>query len=136
MAEAFRIGELSRRSGRSVHTIRWYESQGLMPGVTRDRGQRRVYAPDHVHWLELVCRLRLTGMTVAEIRAYARVVQDGRIGRPQLRKILSAHAASTQQKIELQREALSFIERKIRFYDEWIASGVRPSIPKPPKPRR
>jgi DNA-binding transcriptional MerR regulator len=136
MAEAFRIGELSRRSGRSVHTIRWYEAQGLMPGVTRDRGQRRVYAPDHVLWLELVDRLRLTGMTVAEIRAYARVVQDGRTGRPQLREILASHAARTREEIELQREALSFIERKIRFYDEWIASGVRPSIPQPPRSRR
>ncbi len=28
----FHIGELVRRSGRSVHTLRWYEAQGLMPG--------------------------------------------------------------------------------------------------------
>ncbi len=67
-----RIGELARRSGRSVHTIRWYEAQGLMPGVVRDAARRRVYAPDHLLWLELVDRLRLTGMTIAEIKIYAR----------------------------------------------------------------
>jgi DNA-binding transcriptional MerR regulator len=119
-----------------VHTIRWYEAQGLMPGVLRDGGRRRVYTPDHVLWLELVHRLRLTGMTVAEIRAYARIVQEGRAGRPRLREILASHAARTQEKIEQQREALSFIQRKIRFYDEWIASGTRPAIPNPPRSRR
>ena len=31
-----RIGELARLSGRSVHTIRWYEAQRLMPGAARD----------------------------------------------------------------------------------------------------
>lgn len=136
MPEAYRIGELSRRSGRSVHTIRWYETQGLMPGVTRDAGRRRIYSPDHVAWLELVDRLRLTGMTVAEIRAYARIVQEGRSARPRLREILASHAAKTRERIAQQQEALNFIARKIRFYDDWIASGVRPPIPKRPHLRR
>ena len=30
-----RIGELAARTGRSVHTIRWYEQQGLLPPVPR-----------------------------------------------------------------------------------------------------
>jgi DNA-binding transcriptional MerR regulator len=135
MPEEFRIGELSRRSGRSVHTIRWYEAQGLMPEVARDRGRRRLYVTDHVLWLELVDRLRVTGMTVAQIRAYARIVRDGRAARPQLRDMLTAHASRTRQRIAQQRDALSLIESKIRFYDEWISSGRRPPIPKLPKTR-
>ena len=60
-----RIGELSTRSGRSVHAIRWYESQGLVPGVERDTGRRRVYTELHVGWLDFMDRLRRTGMTIA-----------------------------------------------------------------------
>ena len=33
---ALRIGKLARLTGRSVHTIRWYEAQQLIPGVRRD----------------------------------------------------------------------------------------------------
>ena len=37
--------ETSRAAtGRTVHTIRWYERQGLIPGVCRDGGGRRVYS--------------------------------------------------------------------------------------------
>jgi hypothetical protein len=49
-----RIGELARLSGRSVHTIRWYEAQSLMPGAARDAGGRRVFSQAHVDWLELM----------------------------------------------------------------------------------
>src|SRR5215207_11397676 len=59
MARPFGIGWLATKAGRSVHTIRWYERQGLLPGVTRDAGGRRVYLPEHVQWLALMDRLRL-----------------------------------------------------------------------------
>jgi hypothetical protein len=57
---AFHIGVLSARTGRSIHTIRWYEAQGLIPGVARDGGGRRVYGELHVGWLALMDRLRRT----------------------------------------------------------------------------
>ena len=48
--DRLRIGELAARAGRSVHAIRWYESQGLIPGVMRDAGGRRVYSESHPDW--------------------------------------------------------------------------------------
>ena len=42
--EALGIGELAARTGRTVHAIRWYEAQGLIPGVVRDPGGRRRYS--------------------------------------------------------------------------------------------
>ena len=136
MADSLFIGELARRSGRSIHTIRWYEAQGLMPGVMRDRGRRRLYNPEHVLWLELVDRLRVTGMTIAEIRGYSLIVRGGRATRPRLREVLVTHAICVRERLEQQRDALKFIEKKIAFYDTWIATGTRPTIPKLPKARR
>jgi len=75
---SLRIGELSARSGRTVHAIRWYEAQGLIPGVVRDGGGRRVYHEQHVDWLDLMERLRRTGMSIAEMRAYTALVRQGR----------------------------------------------------------
>jgi DNA-binding transcriptional MerR regulator len=57
MPEGLRICELAARTGRGIHAIRWYEAQGLMPGVTRDRGGRRVYSELHLGWLHLKDRL-------------------------------------------------------------------------------
>lgn len=80
--ETLRIGALSARTGRSVHTIRWYEAQGLIPGVARDAGGRRTYSEQHVGWLELMERLRRSGMSIAEMRRYTALVkQAGRRSR-------------------------------------------------------
>jgi len=123
---AFHIGALSVRTGRSIHTIRWYEAQGLIPGVARDGGGRRVYGELHVGWLDLMDRLRRSGMSIAEMRAYTALVKLGRTTLPQRRGILAAHRERVLQTIAEHRAALRLIDAKVGFYDEWIATGQRP----------
>src|SRR5262249_18659310 len=124
---AFHIGELAKRVGRSVHAIRWYERQGLLPGVLRDAGGRRIYNDRHIVWLELVHRLRLTGMSVARMREYTALIADGRGSLKQQRELLRSHRATVAQTIVEWNEALNLLDRKLRFYDEWIATAKRPN---------
>jgi len=70
MRQHLRIGEMANRTGRSIHTIRWYETQGLIPDVVRDGGGRRVYSEHHIRWLDLMERLRCTGMSITQMREY------------------------------------------------------------------
>lgn len=120
-----RIGELAARTGRSVHTIRWYERQGLLPTVPR-LGRQRVYSNRHVEWLELMERLRRSGMSVAQLRAYTAAAQRGGAAVPQTRELLVAHREQVRARIAEWQRALELVEGKIAFYDEWIASGERP----------
>jgi DNA-binding transcriptional MerR regulator len=120
-----RIGELAERTGRSVHTIRWYERQGLLPTVPR-LGQHRVYSNRHVEWLELMERLRRSGMTVAQMRAYTVSAQRGAPSIEQTRDLLLAHREEVLRRIDEWHTALELVEEKIAFYSEWIERGKRP----------
>lgn len=126
VSKTLRIGELAARTGRSVHAIRWYEAQGLIPGVMRDAGGRRVYRERHLSWLVLIDRLSLTGMSVAQIRDYAALVKQGRGTLPQQLVLLEAHRARVHANIEEWTSALQLLERKIELLDEWIQTGIRP----------
>jgi DNA-binding transcriptional MerR regulator len=64
---SFGIGELARRTRRTVHAIRWYEAQGLIPRVERDAGGRRRYTRWHVEWLLFLERLKISAMPVREM---------------------------------------------------------------------
>jgi DNA-binding transcriptional MerR regulator len=131
-----RIGELSARSGRGVHAIRWYEAQGLVPGVERDTGGRRVYTELHVGWLDLMDRLRCTGMTIAQMREYTALVKQGRSTLRQRHALLTAHRARVTDTIAEWTAALRAIDGKIDFYGEWLATGERPKrMPQPPDHR-
>ena len=120
------IGALSARAGRSIDTIRWYEAQGLIPGVVRDGGGRRTYTERHVGWLQLIDRLRRSGMSIAEMRRYTALVKLGRATLALRRELLAAHRARVVQAIAEHRAALKLIDGKVDFYDAWIASGERP----------
>ena len=128
MSQDLHIGEIARRTGRSVHAIRWYEAQGLLPGVTRDGGGRRIYSEHHVGWLDLMERLRSTGMSIAQMREYAGLVKQGGATLKERRDLLARHQAKARETIARWTEALALIDAKVAFYDEWVASGERPAV--------
>jgi DNA-binding transcriptional MerR regulator len=128
MAQNLHIGEVASRTGRSVHAIRWYEAQGLMPGVARDPGGRRVYSEHHVGWLDLMERLRSTGMSIAQMREYTALVKQGSAKLRERRALLAQHQARVRDNIAQWNAALALINAKIEFYNEWVAKGERPTI--------
>jgi len=131
-----RIGALARRTGRSIHTIRWYEAQRLIPGVRRDPQGRRIYIEQHVDWLDLLDRLRSTGMTIREVREYAVMVRRGEPSLQSRQELLKAHRERVEARILDMTESLSLIDRKIEFYGDWLRTGVQPPIPVARKNRR
>ena len=128
MPETLKIGALAERTGRSIHTIRWYEAQGLVPGVSRDAGGRRVYSEQHVGWLLLMERLRLTGMSIAEMREYTALVTQGKPTLAKRRAMLQAHRERVLRTIAEWTEALALLDDKIEFYGQWLGTGKRPPL--------
>lgn len=120
------IGELSRRTGRSVHTIRWYEQQKLVPGVRRDDAGRRIYREQHVMWLDLLDRLRKSGMSIRQMREYAVLVKRGDSTLAQRREMLIEHRRRVDAQMAELAASREVVERKIEFYGEWLETGVRP----------
>jgi DNA-binding transcriptional MerR regulator len=129
LSSTFRIGELAARTGRSIHAIRWYEAQGLIPGVARDAGGRRVYNDLHLSWLALMDRLRRTGMSISQMRQYTALVKQGNRTLRLRQKLLEQHRAHVAQTIAEWTQSLELIDRKIDFYGEWLATGKRPKLP-------
>src|SRR2546430_12806578 len=71
------VGEAAAKVGLSVHTLRWYEQEGLVTPVVRDAVGRRRYSADDLDWLQLLTCLRGTGMPVREMRRYAELARTG-----------------------------------------------------------
>ena len=66
--EALSIAELREATGLTARTLRYYEELGLLPGVRRRAGGRRVYGRDEVQRLRFITRLKALGLSLAEIR--------------------------------------------------------------------
>ncbi|MFC4021808.1 MerR family transcriptional regulator [Micromonospora sp. GCM10011542] len=92
----YTIGELARRTGLSVKTIRYYADRGIVPPTDRSPAGYRRYGPDAVARLELVRTLRDLGVDLAAIR---RVV-DREVA---LHEVTAAHAEALAVQIRVLR---------------------------------
>jgi DNA-binding transcriptional MerR regulator len=63
----FTVEEVARATGTTVRTIRWYQSEGLLPPPRR-AGRVAVYDDDHVARLESIRDLQAHGLTLTAIR--------------------------------------------------------------------
>jgi DNA-binding transcriptional MerR regulator len=63
----FGLDELAARSGLPIRTIRWYQSEGLLPKPAK-LGRDAVYRDEHLERLKLIVELRDRGLTLTAIR--------------------------------------------------------------------
>jgi redox-sensitive transcriptional activator SoxR len=72
-------GEVARRAGVSVETLRYYERRGLLPEPARTPGGHRRYDEEAVRFLRSIKEAQAIGFTLAEIEEYLRAVRRGRV---------------------------------------------------------
>lgn len=65
---AMKIGEVARRSGTGIETIRFYEREGLLPPPQRRPSGYRQYDEATVERLDYIRRAKELGFTLAEVR--------------------------------------------------------------------
>src|SRR5688500_1606180 len=85
------IGDVSRLSGLSDDTWRSYDRAGRVGAVKRDGGGRRIFDRDSLGLLDVVLRLRRTGMPVEDVRHFVDLVRSGDTGRGGRLHLLRAH---------------------------------------------
>ena len=118
------IAEAARRTGVSVHTLRYYERAGLVvTTVERTGGGRRRYRQQDLDWITMCTKLRATGMPIKTIRRYAQLVSAGRGNEQERLALMEAHRAGVTAKIAELRENLKLIDRKIDVYRGRLAAG-------------
>lgn len=95
---AIQIGELSRRTGCNIETIRYYERIGLVPAPPR-RGRYRSYEGDHVTRLGFVRRARELGFTLDEVRALLGLAAGGQASCAEVRDLAASHLKDVRARI-------------------------------------
>lgn len=71
------IGELSRRSGVNIETIRYYEKRRLLPPPPRTEGGHRLYPDGYLKRLAFIRRSHELRFTLDEIRNLLGLVEGG-----------------------------------------------------------
>src|SRR6516162_398219 len=99
-SETLSVGELSRRTGVNIETIRYYERIKMLPAPLRTSRGRRAYGPTEIRSLTFIRRSRELGFTLDEIRALlALSAEDGNNTCGEVRQVAARHLADIRAKI-------------------------------------
>ena len=125
IAEGLSIGEVAERTGLSVHTLRFYEREGLFADpVRRGLNGHRVYGEQDLEWLEMCSNLRASGMPLAGIRRYAELVRRGIGNEKERLALLRRHREHVTTQIQELTKCLDLISWKVKAYEDRLAQGT------------
>jgi DNA-binding transcriptional MerR regulator len=129
------IAEVAERTGLTRHTLRYYERDGLMLGVDRAGSGHRRYSEQDLGWIELITKLRATGMPIREVRRYAQLVRAGDGNEDERLALLRAHRERVRAQLETMTTYLDAIDLKISYYADAVGACESPdsylSSPRP-----
>jgi len=112
-----KISEVSKQSGLSPDTLRYYERIGLLPPVNRTDGGIRDYSDLDVRRIKFIKCLRSAGLPVEVLIKYYGLVQQGE-GTMEARKdILIEQRENLRAKKEELQKSLDLLNYKIDFYE-------------------
>jgi len=114
-SRTYPIGELSRMVNLTQRTIRYYEEIGLLHSVRRIENGKRVYTDDDVRRLKFINRLKVLGLSLAEMVALEKIYRQQRNNReiiPKLVNLLDERAVQIDDRIR----QLSALKKEIREY--------------------
>ncbi|PWK69152.1 helix-turn-helix domain-containing protein [Aminobacter sp. AP02] len=94
------IGELARRTGVKVPTIRFYEQIGLIAAPPRTEGNQRRYGRTEIDRLNFIRHARELGFEVDHIRELLAMSQEPQASCHQADSIAKAHLREVDRRIE------------------------------------
>jgi len=117
------IGVLSKKVNLSQRTIRYYEEIGLLHSVRRIENGKRVYTDDDVRRLKFINRLKILGLSLAEMVELEKIYRNQRNNRdvlPKLLQILDERAHQIDDRIR----HLTALKKEIREYQERLRGKI------------
>ena len=120
------IGQVAKRTGLSLRTIRFYEENGLVVPTTRTDGGFRLYSDGNVARLEVINRMKPLGFTLDEMQELLTLLSDlqrATTGRGHLLERLRLFHDAATARVTALRDQLAVAEGFSQTLAERLASS-------------
>lgn len=113
----YTIKDVSKKTGITSHTLRFYEKKGVLPYAERNENGIRLYDQSSIDWIETILALRSTGIPLAEIKEYVELHKDGDQTLQQRKEIMTEHKLRVEKQMLQLIKTLEKINYKMALYD-------------------
>lgn len=113
----YSIGQVATMFGLSIPTIRYYDSQGLIPNLQRNKSGNRLFNQDNLTTINLIECLKKTGMSIKDIKQFIQWCQQGDKTIEQRQQMFHQRKKILNQKLEELQSTMEVVDFKCHYYD-------------------
>lgn len=124
-ANLLTIGDVARRTGCKVETIRYYERIGLLTPPPRSAGGHRLYGGDDLKRLNFILRARHLGFRLAQVRLLLSLADGDGGSCAEVQRIAAEHLAEVRTKLR----DLAALDGVLAAMVERCRGGTMPECP-------
>ena len=126
----YTIREISEMFELPLYTLRYYESEGLLPEVPKSSSGQRIYSDEHVERLKCINCFKRTGMTIPQLRKFFIYEADEAAHIDKIISLLKDQEQIVNEKlIQLQKDS-AHVHHKVEYYSE-IKHALENNLPLP-----
>ena len=114
----YSIQDVSKKTGLSAHTLRYYEKEGLLSNVSRTPGGFRQYTDEDLEALGLICCLKNTGMSLEEITRFVNLTHEGDSTLKERVELLRVHRENVNGRMQEMQNYLDKVTWTLNFFSE------------------
>lgn len=118
----YTIGQVSEMFSLPVSTLRYYDREGLLPGMERQSGIRK-FGEQQLEALRVIECLKASGLEIREIRQFMAWCAEGPSTYPQRRQLFETRKAAVEEEMRRLEETLAMVRFKCWYYDTAIKEG-------------
>lgn len=114
----YSIAQAAKKMNLTTYTLRYYDREGLLSNVKRDKSGKRIFTKDDMEMLSLICCLKNTGMPIKEIKQFIDWQNEGNNTLHDRSNMLGNHKEDILNQIENLKKYLRLIDRKLDYYHD------------------
>ncbi|WP_137662610.1 MerR family transcriptional regulator [Enterococcus hulanensis] len=124
----YKISEISKKTGLSAYTLRFYDQKGLLPFVARDENGRRDFKDKDLDFLSIITCLKNTGMQLNDIKQFVEWSMDGDPTYENRLEFFIEHKKEVEKQLAQTQAYLNKIDRKINKYSQQHEAATNEKI--------
>lgn len=114
----YTMKETCEKVGMPYETLKFYCKEGLIPNVSRNKNNHRVFTEQQVIWIDNLSCLKNCGMTITEMKYYLELCLIGESTIDERRDILAVKRNELLEKMNNLQTHIDYIDKKQQFYDD------------------
>jgi DNA-binding transcriptional MerR regulator len=118
----YTIGEIAETTGLSIHTLRYYEKEGIMPSVKRNNSGIRIYEKTDLEVLQFIRCLKETGMPVIDIKKFVNLLVQGDHTIEKRIDLLQKQKENVQSQVNQLMSYIQMLDEKVKLYKTILAN--------------